>query len=123
VDADRRATLKKCVISDPFWTQLALAVKYMQPVYEAIGRLEGDHPGLAVVNPIMKELKQHIKDVERNKDTPTNLRGVAKVFNARFDKHIKDVERNKDTPTNLRGVAKVFNARFDKHPACSQRIS
>jgi hypothetical protein len=88
VDADRRATLKKCVISDPFWTQLALAVKYLQPVYEAIGRLEGDHPGLAEVYPIMKELKQHIKDVERDKDTPTNLRGVAKVFNARFDKHI-----------------------------------
>jgi hypothetical protein len=70
IDADRKATLKRRVISEAFWKHLALACKYLQPVYETTDKLEGDHPGLAEVFPIMKELKQHIKDVEREDGTP-----------------------------------------------------
>jgi hypothetical protein len=88
IDTDRKTALKKNVISEAFWKHLAMACKYQQPVYEAIARLEGDHPGLAQVFPIMMELKQHIKAVERDEHTPPSLKGVARVFNARFDKHV-----------------------------------
>ncbi|KAJ9511211.1 hypothetical protein QJQ45_017083 [Haematococcus lacustris] len=82
-----------------WWKKLDAVVRLMQPISNAIHRLEGDHPTLSQVMRIWADLVEHAKTWAAGRGDPDGedkvdsdfVRGVHKLFKNRATKHYQPV--------------------------------
>eukprot|EP00798_Chlamydomonas_sp_ICE-L_P012776 gene12776-16033_t len=73
-----------------FWEEVALAIKLLQPISDAIHQLEADRPMLSQMMPIWTAMLKHADAFVAQEGLPKRYKkGVVEIFSARFTKHYR----------------------------------